>query len=211
MAQNLVLVRHGQSEWNARNVWTGLTDIGLTQKGQDEARIAATLVSDIFFDHAFTSTLSRAKDTLRIMLTELNQLSVPVREHPALNERNYGVYTGKNKDEIRNKLGDVEFLKLRRSWDYPIHQGESLKQVYARVIPYYESTILPLLTSGKKVLVVAHGNSLRALIKYLDQIADADITKVELQTGEIILYTVDVAGVVIGREKRVEKDGASKS
>jgi len=197
MDGTLVLVRHGESEWNAKNVWTGLTDIGLTQKGRDEAAKAADAVKDISFDAAFTSPLSRAKETLKIMRN-----NVPVHESAALNERDYGIYTGKNKLEIKKELGDENFLKLRRGWDYPIPQGESLKQVYARVIPYYEKEILPLLIMGKKVLVVAHGNSLRALIKYLDTVSDEDISKVELATGEIVMYTIDPSGAVNSRDKR---------
>ncbi|KKU81670.1 MAG: putative 2,3-bisphosphoglycerate-dependent phosphoglycerate mutase [Microgenomates group bacterium GW2011_GWA2_47_8] len=199
----LVLVRHGESEWNAKNVWTGLTDIGLTQKGRDEAISAGRALADISFDAAFTSPLSRARDTLRIMLVTLGQSQVPVIEHAAVNERDYGIYTGKNKLEIKKELGDAEFLKLRRGWDYPISQGESLKEVYARTVPYYEASILPLLQEGKKVLVVAHGNSLRALIKYLDNVSDEDIAKVELATGEIVVYKIDRTGAIISKEKRV--------
>lgn len=192
----LVLVRHGESEWNAKNVWTGLTDIGLTQKGRDEAAKARDALKDISFDAAFTSPLSRAKETLSIMRGDLK-----VTESPALNERDYGIYTGKNKLEIKKELGEENFLKLRRGWDYPVPSGESLKQVYARVIPYYEQEILPLLKIGKNVLIVAHGNSLRALIKYLDHISDDDIAGVELATGEIVTYTIDPSGAVEQKEK----------
>lgn len=198
----LVLVRHGESEWNAKNVWTGLTDIGLTQKGRDEAVRAGRALKDISFDAAFTSPLSRARETLTIMLTTLGQTKVPVQESPALNERDYGVYTGKNKLEIKKELGDEEFLKLRRGWDYLIAQGESLKEVYARVVPYYEESMLPFFRESKKILIVAHGNSLRALIKYLDHVSDEDIAGVELATGEIVVYKVNPEGDVISKEKR---------
>ncbi|OGG30622.1 hypothetical protein A3A63_02755 [Candidatus Gottesmanbacteria bacterium RIFCSPLOWO2_01_FULL_46_9] len=198
----LVLVRHGESEWNARNIWTGLTDIRLTQKGKDEAVAVASLLGDIAFDRAFTSELSRAYDSLRIMLRELHIPDLSVTKNSALNERDYGVYTGKNKAEIRRSLGDEEFLRLRRGWDYPIPKGESLKQVYARVIPYFDSTILPLLCRGLHVVVVAHGNSLRALIKKLDTVSDTDISSVELNTGEIVIFRVDATGAVVSRESR---------
>lgn len=192
----LVLVRHGESEWNAKNVWTGLTDIGLTQKGKDEAARAAQALLGIFFDAAFSSTLSRAKETLKIIRSELTFV-----ESPALNERDYGIYTGKNKLEIKNELGEEDFFLLRRGWDYPIPKGESLKQVFVRVVPYYEQEILPLLKAGKNVLVVAHGNSLRALIKHLDMISDDEIANLELKTGEIVIYSIDASGAVVSKEK----------
>ena len=164
----LVLVRHGESEWNALNKWTGWTDVGLSEKGKEEAKHAAILVKDISFQKAFTSTLKRAQQTLELMLSELGLTAIPVVKDHALDERNYGVFTGKNKLEIKSQLGEEEFLKLRRGWDYPIAQGESLKDVYTRVVPYYEQTILPLVKNGEHVLVAAHGNSLRALMKYLE-------------------------------------------
>lgn len=199
----LVLVRHGESEWNAKNVWTGLTDIGLTEKGRSEARNAAKQLRDIPFDAAFTTPLSRAFETLSIILETLGRTNIPVTVNAALNERDYGIYTGKNKSEIKQELGAEEFLKLRRGWDYPVEGGESLKQVYARVVPYYQAIIAPLVTAGKHLLVVAHGNSLRALMKHLDAVSDEDIARVELKTGEIILYHIDASGQVISREKRI--------
>ncbi len=199
----LALVRHGESEWNAKNVWTGLVDVGLTEKGKEEAKSAARLLLDVSFDVGFTSRLKRATESLRIIVEELHVSNIPIFDDPALNERNYGVYTGKNKLEIKAQLGDAEFLKLRRGWDYPIQNGESLKQVYDRVIPYYEKTILPKLIEGKNVLVVAHGNSLRALMKNIEHISDTDIPFVELATGEIVLYYVDQSGTLVRREKRM--------
>jgi 2,3-bisphosphoglycerate-dependent phosphoglycerate mutase len=204
----LVLVRHGESEWNAKNVWTGWTDIGLSEKGKEEARLAAGKLMDIHFDCAFTSRLVRASDTLQIILETLKISDLSVTIDAALNERNYGVFTGKNKLEIKAQLGEEEYSKLRRGWDYPIQDGESLKQVASRVIPYYEHVIVPLLKIGKHVLVVAHGNSLRALIKNLDHVSDEDISKVELATGEIICYRVDSEGRIISKEKRYQEQAA---
>lgn len=201
MSGILVLIRHGESLWNARDLWTGWTDIGLSEKGKNEAQKAAEKLKDITFDAAYTSTLSRAKDTLTIILTALKQ-APGITQNGALNERNYGIYTGKNKFEIKKQIGDVEFLKLRRGWDYPIPDGESLKQIYERVVPFYEKEIAPLVKIGKHILISAHGNSLRALIKYLEHISDEDIPKVELATGEIILYRINATGDVISREKR---------
>jgi 2,3-bisphosphoglycerate-dependent phosphoglycerate mutase len=190
----LILIRHGESQWNAKNIWTGLTDIGLSPKGENEAREAAHKITDVRIDCAFTSLLCRASDTLRIILDSLGNRSVPVTANGALNERNYGVFTGKNKLEVQSSLGVDEYRKLRRGWDYPIENGESLKQVYERVTPYYEKEILPLLRAGKHVLVVSHGNTLRSLIKRIEHLSDEAITHVELATGEIILYGIDENG-----------------
>jgi 2,3-bisphosphoglycerate-dependent phosphoglycerate mutase len=198
----LVLVRHGESEWNAKNVWTGLTDIGLTQKGKDEAARVGAALKGTTFDAAFSSPLSRARETLSIILSTLGQSLTPT-EAKALNERDYGIYTGKNKLEIKAALGEQEFLKLRRSWDYPIPEGESLRAVYERVVPYYQQSVVPLLQAGKNVLIAAHGNSLRALMKYLEHISDEDIARVELATGEVVLYHIDPSGTVVSHEKRV--------
>jgi 2,3-bisphosphoglycerate-dependent phosphoglycerate mutase len=198
----LVLVRHGESLWNAKNTWTGWTDIGLSEKGKEEARLAGEKLRDIHFDCAFTSKLTRAADTLRIILETLGVNDLSITSDALLNERNYGIFTGKNKFEIKAQLGDVEFLRLRRGWDYPIENGESLKQLASRVVPYYDATILPLLKEGKHVLVVSHGNTLRALIKTLDTVSDEDISKVELTTGEVVVYHVDAAGRVVSKEIR---------
>lgn len=198
----LVLVRHGESQWNAKDLWTGWTDIGLTEKGKQEARRAGDKLKDIAFDAAYTSRLSRAKETLKIILDTIGQSAIPVYESEAINERNYGIYTGKNKFEIRKMIGDEAFLHIRRGWDYPIPQGESLKQIYERVAPYYEKEILPHLQSGKNILIAAHGNSLRALMKYLEHISDEDIARVELATGEVVVYHIDSVGNVLFQERR---------
>jgi 2,3-bisphosphoglycerate-dependent phosphoglycerate mutase len=199
----LVLIRHGESQWNAINQWTGLTDIGLSEKGKHEAVSAAKCLADISFDYAYTSKLSRASNTLKIILDTLHATTVPVISDSALNERDYGVYTGKNKLEIKEQIGDEAYLALRRGWDTPVPQGESLKQVYDRVIPYYTHTIAPQICQGNNILIVAHGNSLRALIKYIEHIKDEDIAGVELATGEIILYKINSDGVVVSRQKRI--------
>jgi 2,3-bisphosphoglycerate-dependent phosphoglycerate mutase len=201
MESILVLVRHGESEWNAKNVWTGLNDIGLTPRGRNEATLVGEALAGTSFDIAFSSALSRARETLRIILFTLEQ-NIPAYESPALNERDYGIYTGKNKLKIKKELGDEGFLKLRRGWDYDIPEGESLKQVYERVVPFYEKEILPYVKSGKKILVTAHGNSLRALMKYLENISDDDIVNVELKTGEMVTYHLDEKGNVLSREKK---------
>ena len=197
----LALVRHGESEWNAKGLWTGLTDVSLTDRGRQEARQAAILIKELTFHIVFTSRLVRARQTLEEMLTVFGA-QLPITAHHALNERHYGIHTGKNKWEIKKLVGDEEFAKIRRSWDYPIPGGESLKDVHDRVVPYYKKTVHPYLLSGKNVLVVAHGNTLRALVKHLEGVVDEEIASVEIATGEVLLYHLDAAGSVLTKEKR---------
>lgn len=187
---NLILVRHGESEWNQRGIWTGLTDIGLSPKGIEESRNAGENLMGFPIDLAYTSPLKRAKQTLGEIKTILN-LDIPTFESAALNERDYGIYTGKNKWEIQKEVGNEKFKQLRRGWDSPIPEGETLKDVYNRVVPYYKTEILPKLKKGKNVLIVAHGNSLRALVKYLESISDKDVENLEIATGEIYTYKID--------------------
>lgn len=198
----LALVRHGQSEWNEKGLWTGLTDVHLTQKGRQEARTAARLLQDISFHIAFTSSLVRAHETLDVIVEMLQIEDLPVVRHPALNERHYGIHTGKNKWEVKKIVGEKEFLKIRRSWDYPVSGGESLKDVHRRVIPYYQSDIYTHIASGKNVLIVAHGNSLRALVKHLENVPDEKIADVEIATGEVLVYRMSPRGKVITKEQR---------
>jgi 2,3-bisphosphoglycerate-dependent phosphoglycerate mutase len=198
----LVLVRHGQSDWNALGLWTGLTDISLTEEGRAEARRAAAMLSDVKLDEAYTSRLQRAHQTLDEITQALDVPNIPVHEDAALNERDYGQLTAKNKWEIQREYGDEQFLKWRRSWDYPIPNGESLKDVYARVVPYYEQHILPDLEAGKNVIVAAHGNSLRALVKHLENISDDAIPKLEIGTGEVYVYQVDDVGKILSKQIR---------
>lgn len=196
----LVLVRHGESKWNAKGLWTGLTDIGLSQKGKEEAKKAAYPLKGIHFDLVFTSTLLRSKQTLEEMKPILNLNKTPIFEAQALNERDYGKLNGKNKWDIKKKFGEEQFLKWRRGWNSPIPGGETLKNVYDRVTPCYEKDILPALKKGKNVLMVAHNNSLRALIKYLENISDEDIPNLELKTGEIYLYRINQEGKILSKE-----------
>jgi len=198
----LALVRHGQSEWNVKNWWTGLTDIGLTEIGIQEAKSAGEHVKDIRFDIAFTSVLLRAKETWKYMQTEILTKEILTIENAALNERDYGDLTGKDKWKIREEYGEEQFLKWRRGWDTPPPNGESLKDVYSRLIPYFESTIVPQLKEEKNVIIVAHGNSLRALVKYLENISDEIIPSLEIATGEIYLYQIDKDGKVVSKEIR---------
>lgn len=198
----LVLVRHGESEWNVKGVWTGWTDVDLSPKGHEEARQAGEALKDIHFDLAYTSTLKRAKNTLLEIEKVIGQTDLTATESSALNERNYGDLTGKNKWEVKAQVGEEEFQKIRRSWDYPPPNGESLKMVYERVVPYYESEILPKLKEGNNIIIAAHGNSLRALIKYLDHISDEDIPSLELATGGIYVYQLDQNGTILSKDIR---------
>lgn len=198
----LVLIRHGESVWNAQGLWTGWTDVDLSEKGQKEAIRSAGEIKDIKFDVAYTSKLKRAQQTLEIIKNVLHYKDLPITESESLNERNYGELTGQNKWQIKEKYGEEKFLKLRRGWDEQIQGGETLKDVYNRVVPYYEQNILPDLRLGKNVLVVAHGNSIRALVKYLEGISDEDISKIELGTGEIYIYQVDAEGGILSKESR---------
>lgn len=201
----LVLVRHGQSAWNATGQWTGWTDIPLSEKGRTEAQNIGEKLKTMHFDLGYTSVLIRAKQTMDEIKKVLSQ-QFPIIESDRLNERNYGVFTGKNKWEVKERMGEEQFLKLRRSWDYPIDQGESLKDVYNRVIPYYKTEILPKLEKGQHILIAAHGNSLRALIKYLDHIPDEEISHLELATGEAVVYEISPTGSVISK-KEIKTDG----
>ena len=185
----LVLVRHGQSEWNEKNLFTGWKDPGLTQKGVEEAKKAGHQLNKLGlnFDIMHTSVLTRAQLTGQIILDVLEQDNLETIENQALNERDYGELTGLNKDEARENFGVDQVQIWRRSYDTPPPGGESLKDTYNRVIPYFESEILPLM-KDKNVLISAHGNSLRALVKYLDSISEKDIVKLEIATGEPIFY-----------------------
>ncbi len=200
----LVLVRHGESEYNAKSLWTGLSDPSLTEKGHEQARLAAEKLKDIHFDFAYISVLKRAEETWEEIKKIIGQENVPTTENKALNERDYGDMTGKNKWEVKEKIGEEEFMKIRRAWDYPPPNGESLKMVHERVIPYYESEILPKLKEGKNIIIAAHGNSLRALIKDLDHVSEADIPNLEMATGGVYVYDIDSSGNVVKKEIRVE-------
>jgi len=205
----LVLVRHGKSEWNEKGLWTGWRDIPLAPAGIIEAQKTGLALTDIKFDFAYTSNLIRAQQTLDEILKVINQ-SPPIKKDIALNERDYGDYTEKNKWDIQKNLGEEEFQKIRRSWDYPPPNGESLKMVYQRTIPYFESEILPKLKEGKNIIIAAHGNSLRALVKYLENISDNNIATLEIGTGEAYVYQIDQNGEVVSKEIRGENRNKGK-
>ena len=187
----LVLVRHGQSTWNLENRFTGEEDVPLTPLGQEEARSAGRKLKTIHFSRGFTSVLQRAIDTMNLVLQTAGYPDLPVTRNRALNERNYGRLQGLNKAEVAKKYGDEQVAVWRRSFSIKPPGGESLADTMARVVPYYENVIEPLLSTGENILVVAHGNSLRSLMKYLEHISEDSITHVDLPTGIPRRYILD--------------------
>jgi len=187
----LILIRHGQSEWNLQNKFTGWVDVDLTEKGVAEAKKAGETLSAFRFDEAYTSNLKRAQRTLGFILEAIGQSDLPVVKNEALNERHYGDLQGKNKDEMREEYGEEKVLQWRRSYDIPPPNGESLKDTKDRVLPYFESEIVPKLKEGKNIIIAAHGNSLRALIMHLEHMTPEEILQFEVSTGVPRLYELD--------------------
>jgi 2,3-bisphosphoglycerate-dependent phosphoglycerate mutase len=198
----LVLVRHGQSDWNLKNLFTGWKDPGLTEQGIAEAKAAGEKLKQggYRFDVAFTSDLKRAQDTLDIMLDKLGQTDLLVIKNKALNERDYGELTGLNKDDARQRWGEEQVHIWRRSFDIAPPGGESLKDTAARVLPYFKKEILPRVLKGERALVSAHGNSLRALIMALENLSGEEIVRRELETGVPIVYQLKADGSVQSKE-----------
>jgi 2,3-bisphosphoglycerate-dependent phosphoglycerate mutase len=194
----LVLLRHGQSEWNLKNLFTGWRDVDLTEKGVEEARGAGRRLKaeGIRFDVAFTSALVRAQHSLDLALAELGQTNLPVFKDAALNERDYGDLSGLNKDDARNKWGEAQVRLWRRSYDVQPPGGESLKDTAARVLPYYIQNVLPPALGGGNVLVAAHGNSLRALVMVLERLTPEQIVARELATGVPLIYWLNADSTV---------------
>lgn len=195
----LILIRHGQSEWNALGKWTGITDVSITEQGKAETRLTAELLRKYHINKAYTSSLRRTHQTLQEIQQVLG-LDLDVVMSPALNERDYGDLTGQNKWEIKEKHGHDQWMSWRRSWDAPVPGGETLKDVYARVVPYYQQYIQKDLKTGLNVIVASHGNTLRALMKYLENIADKDIGELEIPLGGACVYQIDTAGNVTNSE-----------
>jgi 2,3-bisphosphoglycerate-dependent phosphoglycerate mutase len=190
----LVLLRHGESQWNLENRFTGWVDVPLSAKGRAEARAAGVKLKGFRFDRAFTSVLSRAIDTLMIVLETIEQTHIPIEKDPALNERKYGELQGLNKAETAEKYGELQVKLWRRSYDIRPPGGESLKDTADRVLPYYEKRIKPELLAGKTILVSAHGNSLRALVMSLDQLTSDQVLDLNIPTGVPLLYQFDEKG-----------------
>jgi len=193
----LVLIRHGESQWNLENRFTGWVDVPLTPKGEEEARMAGEKLKAFQFDCAFTSVLMRAQNTLRIVLDVIGQTGIPITEDKALNERMYGELQGLNKTETVKKFGEEQVKIWRRSFDVPPPGGESLKDTAERVLPYYASQIQPSLEAKKTVLVVAHGNSLRSLVMHLEKLSREAVLELNIPTGAPLFYDLDDQGGVI--------------
>ena len=205
----LVLIRHGQSQWNLENRFTGWVDVPLTDAGRVEARRGAELIRGMRVDRAFTSALTRAQETLRIVLDVIGQSSVPIEADQALNERHYGALQGLNKAETAKRYGEAQVKLWRRSYDVPPPKdttewnpggiSESLKDTAARALPYFHRKILPLVKAGHPILVVAHGNSLRSIVMELDHLTKEQVLELNLETGAPIVYEIDATGTVVNK------------
>jgi len=198
----LALVRHGQSQWNLENRFTGWVDVPLTDRGRAEATRAGELLQEAGarFDIAFTSDLTRAQETLRLMLEVLGQSDIPIERNKALNERHYGALQGLDKAETAEKYGKEQVHIWRRSYDVPPPDGESLKDTAARTLPYFDAKVLPQLKAGKDVIVAAHGNSLRSIVMQLDNLTREQVLELNLDTGVPLLYQFDDDGRVLSKK-----------
>ena len=206
-SRNLILVRHGQSEWNSKNLFTGWKDPGLTELGVKEAKDAGKLIANkgILFDLMYTSMLTRAQKTGDLILQEMRHPEITIIKNEALNERNYGSLAGLNKDDARKKWGDDQVHIWRRSFDIPPPNGESLKDTAERVLPYFKSEIMPKVIEGSSILIAAHGNSLRSLIMELDSISSKEIVNLEIPTGAPIQYIFNEDGNINKKIKLYEE------
>ncbi|MFZ2560486.1 MAG: 2,3-bisphosphoglycerate-dependent phosphoglycerate mutase [Candidatus Nanoperiomorbaceae bacterium] len=197
MSGKLILTRHSESAYNVKGLWTGITNVSLTDKGVADARKLGTLLHDLTFDKIYTSCLKRADETRDNLLAgyvaaggQFTRTDANTRKTAAINERDYGDYTGLNKWEVKEKVGDEQFQQIRRAFDAQLPNGESLRDVYERAIPWYREIVLPQLLDGQNVLIVAHGNSDRALRKFLEDISDEDVAHVEMDPTKIYIYNV---------------------
>ena len=216
MSGKLILTRHSESEYNVKGVWTGITNVGLTDKGAADARKLGEILADVEFDKIYTSCLKRTDETRENLLAGYEKMGGKfaktvenTRKTAALNERDYGDYTGLNKWEVKEKVGDAEFANIRRAFDALIPNGESLRDVYERVVPWYREIVAPQLLAGKNILIVAHGNSDRALRKFLENISDVDVAHVEMAATKIYIYQIREDGRAAGEpEVREIETGA---
>lgn len=193
----LILLRHGESQWNLENRFTGWVDVPLSPRGVQEAKNAGEKLRSFTFDRAFTSVLIRAIETLRLVLEAIGQTNIPVERDKALNERMYGELQGLNKADTAKKYGDEQVKIWRRSYDVAPPGGESLKDTADRVLPYYENRIKPYVLKGETILIAAHGNSLRALVMQLDQLSREQVLELNIPTGAPLLYELDKNGAAV--------------
>lgn len=199
----LFLVRHGKSEWNKLGLWTGWTDVDLVEEGHEEARKAGQHLKDEEIHVVHTSPLKRTHQTLQGIKEGSGKKDLTHSSHHPLTERSYGIHTGKNKWQVKEEIGDEAFQNLRRGWDVAIPEGETLKDVHGRVMPHYENEIKKELLAGRNVLIVSHGNTLRALIKHIENLSESEVSDLEVGTGEVVCYEFDIEGKVIGKEIRI--------
>lgn len=207
---NLILIRHGESQWNLENRFTGWVDVPLSAKGEQEAKTAAEKLKSYKFDKAFTSKLQRANNTLKIILQASNQTNIPTEYDVALNERHYGALQGLNKGETAQKYGDEQVKIWRRSYDVPPPtektdlnpegKSESLKDTAARTLPYWEKNIFPEIKNGKNIIVAAHGNSLRSIVMHLDNLTKEQVLELNIPTGAPLLYVFDSHGTILEKK-----------
>ncbi len=197
---SLVLVRHGQSQWNLENKFTGWVDVDLTPKGESEAKAAGQKLKGFKFDKAYTSDLKRAQRTLQIILGEIGQSNLTVVKDKALNERHYGDLQGLDKAETAKKYGDKQVHIWRRSYDIAPPNGESLKDTAARTLPYFNNTIVPELKSGKNIIIAAHGNSLRSIVMEIEKLTKEQVLELNLDTGVPVFYETDAKGNIVRKE-----------
>lgn len=197
----LLVVRHAESEWNALGIWTGTRDVHLSEKGFREAAMLGQVLPDIVINRAYASEQIRTLETLSGMLDASQNFDVPIERVSAINERDYGDYTGQNKWQVKERVGDEIFEDLRRSWDYPVPNGETLKDVYVRALPFYKEVVLPKLIDGENILITAHGNSIRALMHYIESIPEEKMGEVEMLFGTIVEYDLDAEGKMLHKKE----------
>lgn len=206
----LVLVRHGKSAWNELGLWTGWEDVELNEEGIEDAKRVGQELKDLSLHKAYTSNLTRAKQTYQYICDTCQLTDIPVSHHDELNERHYGIYQGKNKWQVKDEVGEETFQKIRRSWDHPIPEGETSADVYNRVVSFYKSQILNDLLEGKNIIIAAHGNSLRALAKELGNLSDEEFAALEIGIGEAHVYEIDADGHVLSKTVRAENANRGK-
>lgn len=198
----LILCRHTESEWNKKGIFTGKKDVHLSAEGFENAEAIGRLIQDIHINKIFTSAQVRSIETEVCMMNGVGEYCTGTIHSCALNERDYGIYTGTSKEDQKERVGEEGYLSLRRGWEYPVPGGETLKMVYERVVPFFKSEVLTFLNQGKNVLIVSHGNTLRALMKYIENISDTDIEKVEMLFNEILIYDLNSDGHILNKEAR---------
>jgi 2,3-bisphosphoglycerate-dependent phosphoglycerate mutase len=197
-----IVVRHHESDWNHKGVWTGVRDRHLTEYGFTKSEEMGLLIKEFKIDHAFASMQVRSIETLSSMLETMEQYHVPTEHSSSLNERDYGDYTGKDKWEMEKVLGEDGWNAVRREWNCPVPNGETLQMVYARAVPFFIETVLPHLKKGENVLMASHGNAIRALMKYIENIPDDEVKHIEMLFGQVVVYELDGKGHIISKDIR---------